>query len=338
MLIFSYNDIYLIENRIKFFLQYVDEIVIIDSSTNVKQKEMLNNLANEKIKVFNTPAFGFVEPFRNYGIQKCNSEWIFNIDTDELPNELLLKELKNIISDEEYDYFEIYRENIAKNGKKLSDEYILNRLFKNGKIEYKGYVHENPIISGKGLKLPKSFKIINIKAPNSTSLTGILNGMQATKFYERVSFLDSVSNLISLSGVSTNNMSLGKLKELRFSKISRKELSIFGYLFFDIIRFCLSILNFKNFHFRTSLVQLRYSIIKHKMFFKVSKLEREDQFHLSTEIRINGGIINFLNLTNDFVMGKLIDISFKLDIFGEPFFTWVLNNRTILTDKDGEKV
>ena len=42
---------------------------------------------------------------RNFGIDKCNSTWILEIDADEVVSNDLSKEIKQVIRDNAYDFF-----------------------------------------------------------------------------------------------------------------------------------------------------------------------------------------------------------------------------------------
>ncbi len=107
-LIFSMNEYDLIKNKIKILNPYVDEIVIIDSSTDEKQKNLMKKLKNKKIKVIWLPPIGLADFYYKIGIKECKYNWIFLLDADDFPCKNLLKDLKKLINDK-YDAYKIYR-------------------------------------------------------------------------------------------------------------------------------------------------------------------------------------------------------------------------------------
>ncbi|MEM0265826.1 MAG: hypothetical protein QXM23_00885 [Archaeoglobaceae archaeon] len=94
-LIFSMNRV---ENVVKLsekIRDYVDEIVIIDSSDKEKFEEMKNNIPYAKI--YWLPPLGMADFYYKIGLEICKNEWILHLDDDEEPSDELLKDLKKII-------------------------------------------------------------------------------------------------------------------------------------------------------------------------------------------------------------------------------------------------
>src|SRR3989344_481695 len=59
---------------------WVDEIVVVDMNSTDATREIAQKLG---ARVYSHPQTGYVEPARNFAIEKARSEWIFVIDTDE---------------------------------------------------------------------------------------------------------------------------------------------------------------------------------------------------------------------------------------------------------------
>lgn len=143
-LIFSINEYELIKPKVELLYPYVDEIVIIDSSTDKTQKRLMKSLEKKykKVRVIWLPPLGVADFYYKIGINECKYEWILTLDADHIPNEKLLKDLKKLINDK-YDVYFIY-----------SGPYI-PKLFRKDSVEPLGIIHW--IIASK----TKNFKVLD---------------------------------------------------------------------------------------------------------------------------------------------------------------------------------
>lgn len=108
---------------------------------------------------------------KNFLNSKCTKDWIFNIDADEYPSELLLDNIREILKlNESVDVISVPRVNIVNNitpdhitkwGWKIDDRGRINwpdyqlRIFKNSsKITWTGKIHEKPIGWKIGSEIP----------------------------------------------------------------------------------------------------------------------------------------------------------------------------------------
>ena len=87
-------------NLVKHLDGYVEEIVIVDSSSPENLKE-LSQLVGNNTRIYNLPALGIVEPFQKLGANLANNNWILHLDDDELPSPNLLNFLKNKFNPED---------------------------------------------------------------------------------------------------------------------------------------------------------------------------------------------------------------------------------------------
>ena len=97
LLVFSRNDIPKALSLIEDMYDYVDDIVLIDSSDSTKHKRLIDEKKDrefEKLRIFYSVAFGYPDPLRMYAIRKCKHKWIMLIDTDERISPALKKNLK----------------------------------------------------------------------------------------------------------------------------------------------------------------------------------------------------------------------------------------------------
>ena len=100
-LIIARNEEKIIENTLK-SLSFVDEIVVILDRSFDKTKTICKKYTN---KIF-SGSWTCEGQRRNYGIKKCSSEWILEIDADEIISKNLKKEiLKKKLTD--FDFFYI---------------------------------------------------------------------------------------------------------------------------------------------------------------------------------------------------------------------------------------
>ncbi|MEM0324433.1 MAG: glycosyltransferase [Candidatus Aenigmatarchaeota archaeon] len=136
-LIFSINEYELVKPKVELLYPYVDEIVIIDSSTDKNQKKLMENLSKKykKVKVVWLPPIGIADFYYKIGINECKYDWILQLDADDLPNKKLLKDLRKLINDK-YDAYKIYR----KYRNKESKEFLF-RLIKKDVAYPTGLIH-----------------------------------------------------------------------------------------------------------------------------------------------------------------------------------------------------
>ncbi|MEM0476633.1 MAG: glycosyltransferase [Candidatus Aenigmatarchaeota archaeon] len=136
-LIFSINEYELVKPKVELLYPYVDEIVIIDSSTDKNQKKLMKNLSKKykKVKVVWLPPIGIADFYYKIGINECKYDWIFQLDADDFPSKKLLRDLRKLINDK-YDAYKIYR----KYRNKESREFLF-RLIKKDVAYPTGLIH-----------------------------------------------------------------------------------------------------------------------------------------------------------------------------------------------------
>ncbi|MCL5129753.1 MULTISPECIES: glycosyltransferase family 2 protein [unclassified Algibacter] len=150
-LIITFNEIKHIENVIK-NIDFVDEIIVVDSFSNDGTFEKLKQLNH--VKTIQREFKNFADQ-RNFALQQASSNWILFIDADErIPKKLkkeILKEIKNPDETVGFMMKRLYffkQKRIRFSGFQTDTTY---RLFKNGKVKYleDKIVHEMPEINGK---------------------------------------------------------------------------------------------------------------------------------------------------------------------------------------------
>ena len=132
---------------------YVDEIVIVD----MESKDKTLDIAREfDAKIWSHPYLSYVEPARNFAINKAQGQWILLLDADEEMTKDMCVRLGRLISHGVYDYYRLPRKNIIF-GKWISHsgwwpDYQI-RLFKKGSVVWQDEIHSIPITQGKGIDL-----------------------------------------------------------------------------------------------------------------------------------------------------------------------------------------
>jgi len=134
---------------------FADEIIVVDMYSEDKTRKIAREFG---AKVFLHKRMGYVEPARNFAINKARGEWILVLDADEKISRSLAKKLKEIAQGrEEIDYVLIPRKNIIfgkwiQNSRWWPD--YLPRFFRKGKVKWPKQIHKQPELKGTIYTLP----------------------------------------------------------------------------------------------------------------------------------------------------------------------------------------
>jgi (heptosyl)LPS beta-1,4-glucosyltransferase len=131
------------------------EIVVVDMKSDDRTQVIAKKAG---AKVFEYERVGYVEPARNYAIEKTTGDWVLILDADEKIPLGLAKKLKEIIKSSKADYYRLPRKNIIfgkwiKHSRWWPDYNI--RFFKKGKVSWSEVIHSVPMTKGKGMDLPE---------------------------------------------------------------------------------------------------------------------------------------------------------------------------------------
>jgi len=155
-LVFTRNE----ERRLKGLLNnikdVVDEIVIIDGCSTDRTVDIAQSYG---AKVYQVKPLGYVEPCRMYGLGRVSYDYVLYLDADERLNDNLKKDLRKIVKlmhDKDIVAIKVLRRNYIT--PRNYSRYLFYpdfqvRIFNKNYIEYKGVVHEQPIVHGKTVKL-----------------------------------------------------------------------------------------------------------------------------------------------------------------------------------------
>ena len=149
------NEESVLEQCLMSVVNFVDEIIIVDTGSRDKTKEIAFKYTN---KVFDFKWENDFSKARNYSIEKATNDWILILDADEVVEELNLRDLSTLYNNiDVVGRIKIVNEYEDNNGTK---KYIgrVNRFFNRNFFEYEGIIHEQ-IMS----KKKNSYKTKNIE-------------------------------------------------------------------------------------------------------------------------------------------------------------------------------
>jgi glycosyltransferase involved in cell wall biosynthesis len=155
VIIFTHNEEKNIKDCLKSAKQLTSNIIVIDSQSNDKT---LSIVKKEKIPFYSFPYKFYVEPARNFGIEKANTDWVFILDADERITKELAQEIHALISTYEMEFnltggYNVPRKNIflgrwLKHGGWWPD-YQTRLINKKFLISWPEEIHSTPQIKGK---------------------------------------------------------------------------------------------------------------------------------------------------------------------------------------------
>ena len=150
----------------------VDEVVVVDMSASGVS-------GDKKTKVFKHKLVNYVEPARNFGIEKAHGEWVLVLDPDEEIPGSLSREIQKVTKESGIDFFRLPRKNIIfgkwiKHSRWWPDYNV--RLFKKGNVSWSEEIHGAPVTIGVSRNIPPEEKF-SIKHNNYTSVEQYISRM-----------------------------------------------------------------------------------------------------------------------------------------------------------------
>ena len=120
------------------------EVIVVDQSSDDGTYEVACELAD---RVFKRTRKGYPDPDRNWGYSQAGNDWVFTCDTDEVPDEKLLKALSRL-ADRSHGVkvFWLKRKNLVDGVDifPILKEDWQPRLFIKGAIQYGARMHTHP--------------------------------------------------------------------------------------------------------------------------------------------------------------------------------------------------
>ena len=153
-----------------------DEFIVVDMHSTDKTVDIAKEFGAQ---VYSHEKTGYVEPARNFAIDKATKEWVLILDADEEVSDSLALKLKQIVKNPQADYYRLPRKNInfrrwIKNSRWWPDFNI--RFFRKGTVSWSEIIHSVPMTTGKGLDLPAEEKYA-ILHYNYTSISKYIERM-----------------------------------------------------------------------------------------------------------------------------------------------------------------
>jgi glycosyltransferase involved in cell wall biosynthesis len=133
---------------------YVDEIVVVDMESTDATESLAKKYTD---RIFHHRNTDYVEPARNFAIEKAGGKWILLIDADEIIEEKVGLQLRQLADKQEITYYRIPRKNFIF-GKWIKysgwwPDYQI-RFFQKGAVTWSDEIHSIPITEGKGADFP----------------------------------------------------------------------------------------------------------------------------------------------------------------------------------------
>lgn len=134
-------------------LSFCDEIVVVDMESTDETKDIAKEFTD---RVYDHKMVGYVEPARNFAINKALGEWILVVDADERIPKTLAAKLIQIANAGEADFVRVPRKNL------IFDHWMTHsrwwpdyniRFFKKGSVQWQDEIHSIPITIGTGINI-----------------------------------------------------------------------------------------------------------------------------------------------------------------------------------------
>ncbi|ABW02296.1 hypothetical protein [Caldivirga maquilingensis] len=157
LLVFNRDDIDGVVRLLRILGNIVDESVVIDSSSPTKYGELINaieGLGLSNVRVYRAIPMGYPDPLRAYGLSKVKTEYVLYLDTDEVPNRALIRDLRGFNEADGYEilFCECDRKSLLWH----------MHLFRRDSVTFRGIVHELLEIRGRVVRLPTRYFILHI--------------------------------------------------------------------------------------------------------------------------------------------------------------------------------
>jgi (heptosyl)LPS beta-1,4-glucosyltransferase len=151
----TYNEEKKIDRCLASLKGFANEIVVVDMMSTDKTRELAKNY---NAKIFKHKKISYVEPARNFAIEKAKNDWVFILDADEEIPESLKTFLKQEVKKPQAEFYRIPRKNIIF-GKWMKHsgwwpDYNI-RFFKKGSVTWNEVIHSVPMTIGKGMDIPQ---------------------------------------------------------------------------------------------------------------------------------------------------------------------------------------
>lgn len=129
-------------------VRFCDEIIVVDNGSTDRTRDIARN-ADAQVYARNTPSFA---ELRNYGKTKAKGNWLLYLDADERVTPALQESIKDMFLEKHNDTvaYIIHRRNFYFGAHEWPAIERMLRLFKKSNLqEWRGELHETPVVEGK---------------------------------------------------------------------------------------------------------------------------------------------------------------------------------------------
>lgn len=141
------NEIALLPRLLEHVSPWMDEIIIIDTGSTDGTLEAARKYTDRVFQIFLDHDFSTA---RNFGLSKVKTEWVFHLDADEWPTEILLEWLAHFVDDRkstQYEGVSILRHNLV-GGERIGDRTLEQHIrFFRRTYRFEGHIHERINVS-----------------------------------------------------------------------------------------------------------------------------------------------------------------------------------------------
>ncbi|EGW36789.1 glycosyltransferase [Desulfosporosinus sp. OT] len=130
------NEEELLEQSLRQLCPYVQEIIVVDTGSTDRTKEIALNFTQQ---VYDFPWVDDFAAARNFSLEKASNDWVLVLDADEVITEFKTESLRTLLRVEDPIVGRIKLINIVEE-KRISER--ISRLFKRSLFHYQGAIHE----------------------------------------------------------------------------------------------------------------------------------------------------------------------------------------------------
>jgi glycosyltransferase involved in cell wall biosynthesis len=126
---------------------WADEIIVIDGTSIDRAVEIAKSFGAQ---VYSHAFLGSFAQERNFGIEKAKSDWVLELDTDEVVSQGFKKKCDEILPTTDYKAFKFLRKNtfLGHTFKYGGWYHYSQHLLRKGFAHYEGRVHEKMVVNG----------------------------------------------------------------------------------------------------------------------------------------------------------------------------------------------
>lgn len=125
-------------------------VIVVDMESSDKTVAIAKTRGSQ---VYSFPHHSYVEPAREFGVQKVQTDWIFLLDADERITQELAQEIQKSVKDNKFTFYKVPRKNIFAGKKWLRHggwypDLVIRLIKKDAFVRWPTMIHSTPVING----------------------------------------------------------------------------------------------------------------------------------------------------------------------------------------------